>query len=86
VPQSLFILQVPPAELEAVLCSHPAVADAGVIGIPDIDGGEVPRAYVSVKAGSDVSPKELEKFVSGKLKKNSALLIACHLFIKEFSY
>lgn len=60
-------LQVPPAELEAVLCTHPAVADAGVIGIPDPDGGEVPRAYVSLKQGSDVSPRELQRFVNDRV-------------------
>ncbi len=41
--------QVPPAELEAVLCSHPAVSDAAVIGIPDAEGGEVPKAFVVLR-------------------------------------
>jgi len=56
---------VPPAELEAILCSHPSVADAGVIGIPDVDGGEVPRAYVSLKHGATATPDELKQFVAG---------------------
>lgn len=60
-------LQVPPAELESVLCSHPAVGDAGVIGIPDADGGEVPRAYVSLKPGGSVSSNELHKFVNDRV-------------------
>ena len=38
--------QVPPAELEALLVSHPAVADAAVIGRPDERRGEVPVAVV----------------------------------------
>jgi acyl-CoA synthetase (AMP-forming)/AMP-acid ligase II len=38
--------QVAPAELEAVLMSHPAVADAAVVGVPDEEAGERPRAYV----------------------------------------
>lgn len=38
-------LQVAPAELEGLLASHPAVADAAVIGMPREDT-EVPRAYV----------------------------------------
>ena len=42
--------QVPPAELEAVLAGHPAVADAAVIGRPDERRGEVPVAVV-VSAG-----------------------------------
>ena len=36
--------QVAPAELEAILLSHPAVADAGVIPSPDEEAGEVPKA------------------------------------------
>jgi 4-coumarate--CoA ligase len=62
----MFSAQVPPAELEAILCSHPSVADAGVIGIPDPDGGEVPRAFVSLKPGTNASAKELQKFVNGE--------------------
>ena len=38
--------QVAPAELEALLLTHDAVADAAVIGVYDEDGNEVPRAYV----------------------------------------
>ncbi len=41
--------QVPPAELEAVLLAHPAVADAAVIGRPDAQAGEVPVGYVVLK-------------------------------------
>lgn len=35
-----------PAELEGHLLAHPAVADAGVIGIPDDYSGELPLAFV----------------------------------------
>lgn len=42
--------QVPPAELEALLLTHPAVADAAVIGVPHDDVGEVPKAFVVLKA------------------------------------
>src|SRR4029077_13700674 len=37
--------QVAPAELEAILLTHPAVADAAVIPIPDDEAGEIPKAY-----------------------------------------
>jgi acyl-CoA synthetase (AMP-forming)/AMP-acid ligase II len=39
-------LQVAPAELEAVLVSHPAIADAAVVRMPDEQAGEVPKAFV----------------------------------------
>jgi acyl-coenzyme A synthetase/AMP-(fatty) acid ligase len=42
--------QVPPAELEALLLTHPAVADAAVIGVPHQDVGEVPKAFVVLRA------------------------------------
>ncbi|WEW56512.1 hypothetical protein PRK78_001957 [Emydomyces testavorans] len=48
-------LQVAPAELEAHLLSHPAVADCAVIPVPDDSAGEFPKAFVvkSPSAGSD---------------------------------
>jgi acyl-CoA synthetase (AMP-forming)/AMP-acid ligase II len=42
--------QVVPAELEAVLLSHPAVADAAVIGLPAGADGEVPKGFVVLAA------------------------------------
>jgi acyl-coenzyme A synthetase/AMP-(fatty) acid ligase len=45
--------QVPPAELEAVLVSHPKVKDAGVVGTPMDDGGEAPKAFVVAEEGVD---------------------------------
>ena len=44
--------QVPPAELEAVLVTHPAVADAAVIGIPDLEAGELPKAFITTAPGA----------------------------------
>jgi o-succinylbenzoate---CoA ligase len=39
-----------PAEVEAVLLSHPAVAEAGVVGTPDVQWGQVPVAFVVTQA------------------------------------
>lgn len=41
--------QVPPAELEAVLLTHPCVADAAVIPYPDDEAGEVPKGILVLK-------------------------------------
>jgi acyl-CoA synthetase (AMP-forming)/AMP-acid ligase II len=54
--------QVAPAELEGLLLTHPAVADAAVIPYPDIEAGEVPKALVVLKRGA--SPDELMAFVN----------------------
>ncbi|KAI1076956.1 acetyl-CoA synthetase-like protein [Whalleya microplaca] len=51
--------QVPPAELEAHLLSHPAVADCTVIPVPDERSGEVPKAFV-VKSASVASKSDGE--------------------------
>ena len=57
--------QVAPAELEAVLLSHPAVADAGVIPSPDEEAGEVPKAFVVLKAAATVD--EIMEFVAARV-------------------
>jgi acyl-CoA synthetase (AMP-forming)/AMP-acid ligase II len=41
--------QVPPAELEALLLTHPCIADAAVIPCPDDEAGEVPKALIVLK-------------------------------------
>jgi len=42
--------QVAPAELEAVLQTHPCVADCAVVGSPDLEAGEVPKAFVVLRS------------------------------------
>ena len=50
---------VAPAEVEEVLLAHPAVQTAQVIGVPDARLGEVPAAYVTLKAGARAQENEL---------------------------
>jgi len=57
--------QVAPAELEALLLSHPSVADAAVIGIPDEEAGEIPKAFVV--ASTATTGDELMAFVADRL-------------------
>ncbi len=59
--------QVAPAELEAILLGHPKVADAAVIGIPDEEGGEIPKAFVVVVPGEDLSADEVMAYVAGQV-------------------
>ncbi|XP_070505425.1 luciferin 4-monooxygenase-like [Chironomus tepperi] len=56
--------QVPPAELEGLLMSHPKVRDAGVIGIPDEIAGELPMAFVVKEEGSDITEQEVKDYVA----------------------
>jgi acyl-CoA synthetase (AMP-forming)/AMP-acid ligase II len=59
--------QVPPAELEALLVTHPAVADVAVIGVPDDEAGELPKAFVVLKPGADATAEDLQAFVADQV-------------------
>ena len=56
-----------PAEVENALLSHPAVADCGVIGIPDARWGEVGRAVVVLRPGENAAEADLLGFLDGRL-------------------
>lgn len=60
-------LQVAPAELEAVLLQHPAVADVAVYGQPDAEAGELPKAAVVLKPGASATPEELIQFCATRV-------------------
>lgn len=57
--------QVPPAELEAILLTHPCVADAAVIPYPDDEAGEVPKAIIVLK--DQTTAESILDFVSERV-------------------
>jgi acyl-CoA synthetase (AMP-forming)/AMP-acid ligase II len=59
--------QVAPAELEALLLTHPDVADVAVIPVEDEEAGELPKAVVVRKPGTDPSPEQLMEFVADQV-------------------
>ena len=68
--------QVAPAELEAVLLTHPAVADAAVIPCRDDEAGEVPKAFIVSKL--ETSAEAIMKFVADR--------VAPHKKIREVEF
>lgn len=61
-----------PAEVEATLLAHPAVEEAGVCGVPDAEWGQVPVAFVRLRAEASVSPDDLVSFASQRLARYKA--------------
>ncbi|MBI1801494.1 MAG: AMP-binding protein [Chloroflexi bacterium] len=57
--------QVAPAELEAVLLANPAIADAAVIPSPDEEAGEVPKAFIVLRA--PLTEQQIMDFVAGRV-------------------
>lgn len=62
--------RIGPEEIEDVLVTHPAVADAGIVGVPDTVMGQKTKAFVSLKSGqqpSEALKAELIEFCKGKV-------------------
>ncbi|MGW0766733.1 4-coumarate--CoA ligase family protein [Streptomyces sp. NPDC002676] len=59
--------QVAPAELEALLLTHPGVADAAVIGAYNDDGNEIPHAFVVRQPAIDLSENEIMLYVAERV-------------------
>ena len=58
---------IAPAEVEAILYEHPAIKECAVVGKPDTLAGEVPKAYVVLKAGHNADEDELIEFCAGRI-------------------
>nr|AGW27194.1 4-coumarate:coenzyme A ligase 4 [Salvia miltiorrhiza] len=56
--------QVPPAELEALLLTHPQIDDSAVIPFPDKEAGQIPMAYVVRKKGSTITESQVMDFIA----------------------
>ena len=58
---------VAPNELEALLLEHPQVKDCAVVGVPDREAGEIPKAFVVLKTGAAVDGDALMDFLRDKV-------------------
>jgi acyl-CoA synthetase (AMP-forming)/AMP-acid ligase II len=68
--------QVAPAELEAVLISHPEIADAAVIGVPDRESGEeLPKAFVVRSPGSTLTREAVIEYMAGRVAPHKKIRI-----------
>ena len=60
-------LQVAPAELEAIIQAHPGVADVAVIPVPDVEAGEIPKAFVVRVPNVDVTAEAIMAYVADRV-------------------
>jgi len=59
--------QVAPAELEALLLTHPAVADVAVVPKPDDEAGQIPKAFVVLIVGAIATEDDLMAYVAERV-------------------
>jgi long-chain acyl-CoA synthetase len=62
-----------PSDLEAVLREHPAVADVAVVGVPSVQWGETPVAFVVPRAGAAESAEALMQWLNQRVGKTQRL-------------
>jgi fatty-acyl-CoA synthase len=56
-----------PAELEAVVVTHPSVAEAAVVGLPDSKWGEIPVAFVVKRPGMELAEEDVVRLCKERL-------------------
>jgi fatty-acyl-CoA synthase len=64
---------IDPLGIEEVLYDHPAVELAALVGEPDAYAGELPVAYVQLKAGAKAEPAELMQWAAGRTPERAAV-------------
>ncbi|XP_036138799.1 4-coumarate--CoA ligase 1 isoform X2 [Monomorium pharaonis] len=77
--------QISPAEIENVLLTHPAVLEAGIVGMPHPLDDEHPLAYVTKKPGAKVTEQELIDFVANNMMDHCKLRAGV-IFLDNFPY
>jgi fatty-acyl-CoA synthase len=70
---------IDPAPVEEILFQHPAVALAAVVGEPDAYAGELPVAYVQLKAPSQAEAAELAAFIAARTPERAATPVHVYL-------
>ncbi len=58
---------VAPAEVEAVVIEHPAVKECAVVGKPDEEAGEIPKAFIVLKEGAKATEEDIINFVKERI-------------------
>jgi acetyl-CoA synthetase len=72
-----------PFEVESALMEHPAVAEAGVIGIPDEMAGEVVKAFVALQPGYEQSDELLKSLMAHARTKLGASIAPREIAVKD---
>ena len=55
-------LKISPWEVEEVLLRHPSVAEAAYVGVKDVQGGQIPTAFIVLKEGQSATAEEMSSF------------------------